>query len=464
MATLIPASSINDLRTRAHIQLIERLGAIDLAPMLVYEINSVAASALPYLAWQFDILSPWWQLLEDTTSQRSLILQAVPLHRIKGTPAAISQIVLALGFAGPAILEGQNVWGGTGFPSDEGWALFRVNVPKQAPQQPGPPVTDTISNSGLWSPSAGTLQAGMVLAVAGWGGGHGGRLAQGGAGGSYAAGTYVVTAGDAAVGYIAVRIGAGSLSLGSDGGDTNFGTSAVVAPGGGSVTAAVGTVINAGGAGASGGGGGSAGPHGAGLAASVSAGGAGDAGSGGSGGSGNVIAPGASNPSGGGGGRFSLDAGVPGGAGGTPGGGGGNNALFAGLGGPGAPGQITVTYMPVIVTGVAVTAAQQAQLLSAIDFFKPQRCVLDALQFIEPTIDDSVFVSDSVEVQYGNNIAEHSIPVTDQVTVTAWNVADTLAPLVYADGHYYAAGWIANGLPQSSAVDSGKIINGVPTP
>ena len=61
MAELQIPPSINDSRSQALMVLIERLGAFDLTPLLVYRIDSVPAGALPFLAWQFDILSPLWQ-------------------------------------------------------------------------------------------------------------------------------------------------------------------------------------------------------------------------------------------------------------------------------------------------------------------------------------------------------------------------------------------------------------------
>src|ERR1700730_643027 len=125
MAQLAIQPSINDARSRALLLLIERLGALDLTPLLVYRIASVPDSALPFLAWQFDILAPFWQLLgppasqfasiDDLTDidtltsidfltgpgatgpttpsdiQRALLENAIALHRIRGTPAAIKR-------------------------------------------------------------------------------------------------------------------------------------------------------------------------------------------------------------------------------------------------------------------------------------------------------------------------------------------------------------------------------------
>src|ERR1700757_1270256 len=63
MPELAAAPSINDSRTQALLELIARLADLDLAPLLIYRIDSVPAGALPFLAWQFDVLSPLWQLI-----------------------------------------------------------------------------------------------------------------------------------------------------------------------------------------------------------------------------------------------------------------------------------------------------------------------------------------------------------------------------------------------------------------
>lgn len=128
--TLTPASSINDVRTQAHLTLGERLGGLDLTQILVYVISNVPTSALPALAWQFDVQSSFWSLLAPGASQRALIEAAIPLHSVRGTPAVIKQIIVTAGFSSPTILEGQNSWGGSVYPSNEGWAVFRVQIPR----------------------------------------------------------------------------------------------------------------------------------------------------------------------------------------------------------------------------------------------------------------------------------------------------------------------------------------------
>ena len=162
MAELQIPPSINDSRSRALLTLVDRLAQLDLGPLLVYRIDSVPASALPFLAWQFDILSPLWQAVSpvilsvdaitdvdelidiDTlteaasiqlaqtnaaiAAQRALIKIAIQLHRFRGTPWSIKSALHTLGWQNVSLLEGQNSWGGTSYPANQGWALFRVVV------------------------------------------------------------------------------------------------------------------------------------------------------------------------------------------------------------------------------------------------------------------------------------------------------------------------------------------------
>ena len=149
-------------------ELVKRLGEIDLTPLLIYRIDSVAAGALPFLAWQFDILSPLWQTVApaiksvdtitnvdalidiDTlteapwvagmqqsvaiAAQRALIKMAIQLHRFRGTPWSIKSALATLGWVSVSILEGQNSWGGIQYPANEGWAVFRVMIQLQPGQ------------------------------------------------------------------------------------------------------------------------------------------------------------------------------------------------------------------------------------------------------------------------------------------------------------------------------------------
>jgi Phage tail protein (Tail_P2_I) len=123
---LPPAGSIADLRTYALGKLGDRLGLLDLTQLFVYVINNVTEDALPFLAWQFDVLEKFWQLEAPGATQRALIQQAIALHRSLGTPATLTTALGNLGFPNAKILEGQNSWGGNSWPVSQGWAVFRV--------------------------------------------------------------------------------------------------------------------------------------------------------------------------------------------------------------------------------------------------------------------------------------------------------------------------------------------------
>ncbi|MGH7924128.1 MAG: phage tail protein [Candidatus Binatus sp.] len=167
MPELAAAPSINDTRTQTLLALIGRLAEIDLTTLLVYRIDSVVEEALPFLAWQFDILSPLWQLIAPVAlgvdaltnidllidvdnliesggliselalteaAQRELLKNAVALHRFRGTPWAIKQSLASLGWTRVTLLEGQSSWDGVAYPSNQGWAVFRVMIDLAAGQ------------------------------------------------------------------------------------------------------------------------------------------------------------------------------------------------------------------------------------------------------------------------------------------------------------------------------------------
>jgi len=51
----------------------------------------------------------------------------LPLHKIMGTPGAIVQALALCGFTATCY-EGQASWGGSAYPPNQGWAVFRVGV------------------------------------------------------------------------------------------------------------------------------------------------------------------------------------------------------------------------------------------------------------------------------------------------------------------------------------------------
>jgi P2-related tail formation protein len=175
MAQLTIQPSINDERGRALLELIERMDALDLVPILVYRLDSVPDSALLLLAWQFDLVAPQWRLgaqvsesidalaaidplsdvdtlsstggvagSSDFDSLRALLKVAIPLHRTRGTPYAIKAALKPLGWPSVTLLEGQASWGGTSYPTNEGWAVFRVQLNLTAGQSVAPADTARI--------------------------------------------------------------------------------------------------------------------------------------------------------------------------------------------------------------------------------------------------------------------------------------------------------------------------------
>lgn len=169
MAHLTIQPSINDARSRALLELIERMDEIDLTSILVYRLDSVPDSALLFLAWQFDLVAPQWQLgaqitesidtlrnidtltdldtlsstsgvsgPSDFDSLRALLKVAIPLHRTRGTPYAIKAALRPLGWSRVTLLEGQASWGGTSYPESEGWAVFQARLNLESGQAVAP--------------------------------------------------------------------------------------------------------------------------------------------------------------------------------------------------------------------------------------------------------------------------------------------------------------------------------------
>jgi hypothetical protein len=157
-----------DVRCQAYLQLIDRLQSLNLTPILVYRIPSLVDSAVIPMAYQWDVLNPLllpgvfqlltllypgWDPITDidlltnidllqyqaaavnTTplsqlfgQYRSLIQISTALHGTMGTVGALKSALTQLGYPSAIIQEGQNSWGGNQWPSDEGWAVFRILI------------------------------------------------------------------------------------------------------------------------------------------------------------------------------------------------------------------------------------------------------------------------------------------------------------------------------------------------
>lgn len=95
---LIPPS-LRDANGLAYNEMIDKMGSVNLTPLLVYIIDIVAESALLHLADQFHILgNEGWNAAQTTDQKRALIKGAIETHRFKGTLHAIKKVLEPFGF------------------------------------------------------------------------------------------------------------------------------------------------------------------------------------------------------------------------------------------------------------------------------------------------------------------------------------------------------------------------------
>lgn len=114
----------------------DRLEALDLSALLVYVVDTVPASALYYLASQFDVLGhKGWNLAQTDADRRTLIKKAIELHRYKGTIWAIKEAVRSVGFTDCQVIEHVGIdynglvnYDGSADYSGGFWANFRVKI------------------------------------------------------------------------------------------------------------------------------------------------------------------------------------------------------------------------------------------------------------------------------------------------------------------------------------------------
>jgi phage tail P2-like protein len=84
----------------------KRFSDLELDKLLVYIIDSVDPSAIPYLAQQFDVLGyKGFRLAKTESDQREIIKKSIELHRYKGTLWAVREALTAIGFGAAVISE-----------------------------------------------------------------------------------------------------------------------------------------------------------------------------------------------------------------------------------------------------------------------------------------------------------------------------------------------------------------------
>jgi len=97
----------------------KRFSELELDRLLVYLIDTVDESALPFLADQFDVLGyKGYGLATTTAEKRSVIKRAIELHRYKGTLWAVRESLKNIGY--PDAVFTEHVSGH--------WAKFKVSI------------------------------------------------------------------------------------------------------------------------------------------------------------------------------------------------------------------------------------------------------------------------------------------------------------------------------------------------
>ena len=94
----LPPPLEGDISLRTLGRLAGRLDNIDLSVLMVFLVDIVDSSALPWLGEQFSLSGDGWELAESDDVRRMLIKAAIELHRYKGTPWSIREVIRRFGF------------------------------------------------------------------------------------------------------------------------------------------------------------------------------------------------------------------------------------------------------------------------------------------------------------------------------------------------------------------------------
>ncbi|HDY2918274.1 TPA: phage tail protein I [Escherichia coli] len=131
----LPPPLEGDISLRTLGRLAGRLDNIDLSVLMVFLVDIVDSSALPWLGEQFSLSGDGWELAESDDVRRMLIKAAIGLHRYKGTPWSIREVIRRFGFGEVDLIEGTGRLSYDGNRSYNGlfvhgdaaaWAVYRV--------------------------------------------------------------------------------------------------------------------------------------------------------------------------------------------------------------------------------------------------------------------------------------------------------------------------------------------------
>ena len=134
-------SAVASSRLGIFSQIIEnQFSGVDLTGMMVYLVDIVDKSALPWLAEQFGVEDfKGYKWCTTDTQRRELIKNAISLHKLVGTIAGIKKACSLIGFSNPTIEENVPVVSG----GDNVWCAFRIRL---EPNNLGSFTGDTLTN------------------------------------------------------------------------------------------------------------------------------------------------------------------------------------------------------------------------------------------------------------------------------------------------------------------------------
>jgi len=104
----VVASSIENIPHFVAFDLLakQRFSTMELENLLVYIIDTVDSSAIPYLAEQFDVLGyNGFRLAKNEDEQREIIKRAIELKRYKGTVWAVKEALKSIGYPDAVLKE-----------------------------------------------------------------------------------------------------------------------------------------------------------------------------------------------------------------------------------------------------------------------------------------------------------------------------------------------------------------------
>lgn len=123
---------VNDLKYKALADLSQRVNQLETTQIMTTLVELLGDEFMPYLAEKWSVTGADGLILADSeSSKRALIQSAIELHRHKGTPWAIREVLRKLGFGEIEIDEGLKARNYehsvvANIPAEHRWAYYAV--------------------------------------------------------------------------------------------------------------------------------------------------------------------------------------------------------------------------------------------------------------------------------------------------------------------------------------------------